>query len=286
MRFAQLSTATTLTVDLEERPDAGATFVVYNPQGGEAQASAAATIDAVSTTLAAAAQAGAMALSVASATGITVGRRYLVGGAESAGGERVTVRAVAGTTVTLVRPLRYARASAAAFQSTRVELAVTGSNVATVGRHWRAEVTYTVSTAARSKAVVPFDVVRYVPIELLSLEDVRALDPLIAKRLAEGAWWPDLKAAAWDQLLHRVAAKVDPGALVGTVNLTVPLGYLIRTLVAETAGRDHEPTRALLARRFGEELDAALGAHAVDDDQDGAVERHEGWRRTIVLERG
>ena len=83
MRFVELSTATTLAVDLPERADATPTFVVRGPSGGVVQASSAVTLDTVNTTLASAAAAGAQTVSVTSATGLIVGRKYQLAGNEN-----------------------------------------------------------------------------------------------------------------------------------------------------------------------------------------------------------
>jgi hypothetical protein len=288
MRFVQYNTAGTLAVDLDERPDAGPTFVVRLPSGGEAQTSTAATLDGVDTALAAAAAAGAATLSLASATGVTAGHRYLLGGSEAAGGEVVTVKSVSGATATLVRPLQRAAASGASFESARVTMAVAAAAVQRIARHYHAELTYTVGAAARPVVHVPFDVTRYVPFSALSLENVRALDPLFAKRLAAGTHWPDLREAAWDLILARIAATKAPGALVGTLDLTIPHGYAVRMLVAETAGQTPEQAAARddLRTRFAQELDACLARAAFDDDGDQAKESHERFLRHVPVMRG
>ena len=273
----------TLAVYLPARADATPTATVYGPEGG-AQQTPSVTLDTVATTLSGSASAGATSVTVASATGITAGRRYLLAGGEDAGGETVTVRAVSSNTVTLVRPLRWAAASGASFVGHRITMALT--SLSTADRHYRAEVTWAVSTVAQPPFVVPFDVVRYWPRSGLTAEDLRDLDPLFSKRLPAGTWIPAVIDRAWDQILARVASKVAPGALVGALDLTVPHGYLVRALLLETAGPDAAQERELLFARYGAELDSALAATAIDDDQDGAVEPHEGWYRSIPVLRG
>lgn len=286
MRFVLLDTAATLAVDLPARADATATFVVKNPSGGIVQASASVTLGAANTTLSGAASAGATSVAVASAAGITAGRKYLLGGPEAEGGERVTVRAVSGLTVTLARALRAAKASGAAFQSTRVELAVASTTPSAVGRHWRAEVAWAVSAAAQPTHVVAFDVVRFQPVSTLDGDAIADLDPVLVKRLPAGTWLPGVMDACWDMVLRRVAQTKDPGALVGTLELTTAHAYLVRATLAETGGEEWAAYRDDMRARFKQELDAALAAAAIDDDQDGAVESNEGWRRTVLVERG
>lgn len=286
MRFVLLDTAATLAVDLPARADATPTFVVRNPAGGTVQASASVTLGTSNTTLSGAASAGATSVSVTSASGITAGRKYLVGGREDEGGERVTVRSVSATTVTLARALRAAKASGAAFQSTRVEMAVASTTPSAVGRHWRAEVTWAVSSASQPTHVVAFDVVRFQPVSTLDGDAIADLDPTLAKRLPAGTWLPGVLDQCWDMVLRRVAQQKNPGSLVGTLELTTAHAYLVRATLAETGGEDWAAYRDDMRQRFKDELDAALGAAAIDDDGDGSVEQHEGWRRTVLVERG
>ncbi len=287
MRFVELSTATTLAVDLPERADATPTFVVRGPSGGIVQTSSAVTLDTVNTTLSGAASAGAVTVSVASATGITRGRKYLLTGNENAGGERVTVKSVSGTTVTLVRPTRIAHLTAATFQSTRMTCAIAAASVGSIARHYRLEITYAVATATAPVAVFPFDVVRIAPTSTLTADDIADLDPIFAKRIAAGVWVPSLIERAWEMLCRRVAAKVSPGALLGSRDFTTPHSYLVQALVLEGAGDDYEKMRDLKGARFQQEFDAACAETPVDNDQDGAVESNEGIKpRTIQLQRG
>jgi hypothetical protein len=286
MRFALKDTATAIAVDLPERPDYAASFVVVGPSGGETQAETVADVSAVDTTLASAAAAGATSVTVDSAAGLTAGRKYLLGGSESTGGERVTVKSVSGTTVTLARPLRTAKLINARFCSTRVECVLTAAAVPSYGRHYRVTISWSVSSADQPPVEVPFDVCRYLPVTHLSLDDVTDLDPVLLKRLPAGLWPPALIERAFDQLCRRIAAKKEPGALIGAIDLTTPHGYLFRALLAETAGPDFEEYRKLMVARYGETLDEVLASAAFDDDQDGAAEDHERWYRGIDVMRG
>ncbi len=286
MRFVQLSTARTIDVELDQRATATPTFRVLTPQGGESLAATAVAMDSVDTTLAGAATAGAVTVSVTLATGIVVGRKYLLAGAESAGGERVTVKAINGTTITLVRPLRIAKAILATFQSTRLSCAITAAAVATIARHYRIEVTYLVSTVAQPAAVFPFDVVRVVPTTTLATDDIADLDPIFAKRIAAGVWMPALIERTWEMVCRRLAARVDPGAILGSRDFTTPHSYLTREVVLEGAGADYEPMRQLMAKRFLEEFDAACAETPVDNNQDAVVAPNEGAWNMIQLDRG
>jgi hypothetical protein len=286
MRFAARSTATTLAVDLPARPDATPTFTVVGPAGGVTQAAGDVTLDGADTTLAAPAVAGATLVTLTSATGVTAGRRYLVAGPEGTGGEAVTVRSVSGAAVRLVRPLRADRASGVAFQSARVTCAVEVAAVPSYGRHYRLAIAWALAAVEQPVVDVPFDVCRYVPLSHLTVDHVGDMDPAVIKRLPAGLWPPALIDRAWEILCRRIAAKKAPGALIGSIDLTVAHGYLFRALLLETAGDGFDDDRARMMARFGEELEATLASAAFDDDMDGEPEPHEQWFRSIDVIRG
>lgn len=286
-RSLQLDVGGTIVTDeLAERPDASPTFAVLS-EGGGSLATGTGTVDSVNTTLSAGAAAGAQTITVASATGVTVGRRYLLTGQEIAGGEWVTVRAISGTTLALARPLALSHASGASVSSTRVSCAVTAAACATVRRGCRVEITYTVSSATRPVVSVEFDVTRYRLESGLTLEHVRDLDPQLLKRAAPGTWWPSVIATAWERIVSRIAQQHDPGGLVGAIDLTQPHAVMVRLLIAEQGASDESRAHAAeLRSRFDAELSLLLSARAFDDDQDGAVESNEGFFKSINLIRG
>lgn len=292
MRFALLSTATTITADLPTRADATPTFVVKNASGGIVQTSTACTLSTVNTTLAVPASAGSSNITLTSVTDVIEGSKFLVGvdgtaASENRGAERVTVKSISGSVATLARQLQRAKPTGASFQSTTVSCAVAAASVATVGRHYRVEITGTQNNGDPMPViVVPFDVVRYEPVSFLQEDDVFDLDPVLAKRLPAGFWWPALRDRAFDMILRRVAGQVAPGAIVGALDLTSSHMYLCRELLAETAGEEWEPYRQRMAKRFLEEFEASMGSMPVDNDQDGAVEPNEGFSlHTITLRR-
>lgn len=275
-----------LTDELHERPDASPTFAVLSPSGGSL-ATGTGSVDSVNTTLNGAASAGATSVVVTSASGIAVGRRYLLTGSEESGGEWVTVSAISGTTITLARPLRIAHATGASVQGTRITCAVTAAACATIYRGCRVEITYTVSAATRPVLSVEFDVTRYALRTGLTLEHVRDLDPLVLKRASTGTVWPAVITAAWERIVSRIGLQKDPGGLVGAIDLTQPHALQVLLLVAEQSqGEEARATAADLRARLDAELTAILASRAFDDDQDGSVEAHEGWYRTINVTRG
>ena len=285
-RSLQLDVGGTITTDeLDERPDASPAYEVKS-ETGAVLASGTATVNAVSTTLASGVARGARAVTVTSASSIVAGQRYRLTGREDIGGEFVLVRSVSGTSVTLVRPLVNDHASGASFVSTRVSCAVPASACDTPRRGCRVEITYEVSGDARPVVSVEFDVTRYSLRSGLTLEHVRTLDPLILKRAVDGTWWPDVIAAAWERIVARVGQQHDPGGLVGAIDLQQPHAVMVRLIVAEQGvGEASQAHAEELRAQFDRELTLLLTSRAFDDDQDGAVEKHEGFFRTISLTR-
>lgn len=286
MQWLQYNVGGTLAFrDLPEVPDASPTFTVRSPSGGSL-ATGTGTVESISTTLNGAAAAGTTTMVLTSATGVVARRRYLVTGTVETGGEWVTVKSISTNTLTLMRPTINAHASGAAFKSTRVDCAVTAAACARIARHHRIDLSYTVSAAARPVVTMGFDVVRYHLTSSLNIETLRSLDPLIANRMPLGLDVGQFIEDTWGMLLDRIAAQKEPGALVGSLDLTIPHGYLCRAELAMLGGKDYESTRDRLAQRYNEELETRLAAHAFDDDQDGVVESNEKWTRTMRVSRG
>lgn len=278
MRWVQLNVPRSITVDLPRRPTAAGTFVVKSVGGGTLQTAVAPTLDAVNTTLTAGVAAGALVLPVTSATGVSAGRRFLLAGEESVGGETVTVRSVNGLNVTLMRPLRAAQATGATFQGTRLTFAIGAAGCATTGRNHRIE--WTPAAGDEDLAtVLPFDVTRYAPVTFLNVEDLRDMDPLFAKRLNAGTSLPAVRERAWEVLLSHLSQQIDPGGVPGTADLTIAHGYLVRALVAETAGKKDEDIAYLedMRTRYAQERDNTMGALAYDANQTGKAKNRTGW---------
>lgn len=288
MRWVQINVGRDLTADLPRRPSSAGTYTVSTPAGGVTQSSASASLDSVNTTLTGSAVAGASTLNLTDGTGVTVGRRYLLGGAEATGGEMVTVKAYAANVATLARPLRAAQATGATFQGTRLTFSVGASAVTVPYRNMRIEWTPAAADSDLALAL-PFDALRWAPVTYLTIEDLRDLDPLLAKRLSAGTWLPAVVARAWDVLLGHIAQKIDPGGVTGMVDLTIAHGYLVRALLAETVGKDDEATAYLtdMRARYTQERDNALGALAYDAGQTGNASARVGWTaRNVRMVRG
>jgi len=284
-RWVQMGAAGSVAFDLASRPGGVGTARVLTAAGA-VLSSPTPTLDAVNTTLAAAAAAGATSVSVTSATGVTAGRRYLLGGAEGAGGERVIVASVSGTTVTLARPLAAARASGAAFQSARVSVAVSTDCTASAARQHRVEWTNPDTSEVEA---YPFDVPRYAPRTGLTSAELLDADPALRARLPKGTWLPALMDRAWSIILTDLAGTDrHPGGYAGVVELTEAHAYLVRALAAET---DTTPEGILyrddMRQRYAQERDRVLASVAYDAAGTGAAAVGAGQRlRGLMLERG
>lgn len=290
MRWVPVGKAKTLAFVAPKVPDAPGTFTVYDVSGGILQVSEAAGHVVTATTLTAPAPAGSRTLTVASTTGFVAGREYLVGGSTDTGGEFVRVSKVtSATTLALAMALRTARSSGDALASTRVTFAIGAGATAVCGRNFRIEWEWASGGESQDPITIPFDVTRYSPVSSASVETVRTLDALVGKRIPDGTWMPAVLATAWDMLLRRVAAKIPPGGVAGTIDLTIPHGYLTLVLLLEPGAGDPDIAAHLarLETRFGQELDAAMGALATDHDQDGDAKSGEpGWgTRSIAFVR-
>jgi hypothetical protein len=281
MRWVPVNQGGTLAVYAPRVPDAAGTFTVASVTGGVIQSSGAAGFTALSTTVNATAPAGSRTLTLASTTGVVAGRLYLLGGPEAVGGEFVLVTKVTGaTTLSLARPLRTARATGDTFASTRVTFPITAATAATAGRNFRVEWEWVSGGEDQDPLALPFDVTRYSPVTYASVESVRRRDPLASKYIPEGTWMPDTLADAWTMVLRRVAAKVPPGGVVGTVDLTIPHEYFTLVLLLEPGAGTTEADAQLarLETRFSQELDAAMATLSLDEDQDGDAKTGEpGW---------
>jgi hypothetical protein len=136
---------------IEGRPSGTPTVQVFfgtNDDDGVAETATTGVcaLDAVNTTLSAAATAGDVAISVTSAASIVRGRRYLITDTD-ADQELVEVASVSGTTVGLRRPLFNGYASGSGFAGTRITIGVNATWVAdrskitdALGSNWRTDV--------------------------------------------------------------------------------------------------------------------------------------------------
>lgn len=289
MRWVQYQGTGSITFDLPSRPASAGTARVLDAAGGVLQASATTALDSVNTTLHTAAAAGSSSVTVHTGAGITVGRRYLVTASETSGGEVVLVSGTATTgpqtVVSLARRTGRAHAADATFQGTRITVTISTASTAACARGLRVEWTDPTSGAVLA---VPFDVTRYAPQTWLVAQDLLDFDPILRKRMADGAWLPALVSRAWDIMLDDIATKDrHPGGYAGHIDLTVAHGYLVRALVAETSGQapDDVAYRDDMRTQYRNALERALASVPYDEHEDGTTRVGTGVWRGIPLVR-
>lgn len=260
-------------IHLPRKPDTGSvTASLYLPSG-TSNGTGSITLDAASSSVNAAANAGATSLNIGSTTTFKVGHRYIVGNTDpdDYSAEHLTIKSKTTNTIRLMRPLLWDHAANDPIVSSQVDIALTPAQTSEIGKGHRVEIAYKVSGSQQATFVDSFTVSKYLPISHINIETLRDLDPTLSKKIPSGLSWEDLKTQSWEMLLNRIELNYSAGSLVGTVNLTQPHAYLIRMLLAELAGPDYIEYRNLMAQRFDEELKYALGACVFDIDQDGST---------------
>ncbi len=121
-----------------------ADVTLFYPDGSELKASASATIDSASTTLASNASKGARSVSLTSATGTSASRRYLL--QESGYDSICEVRRISGTTAYLVGQLPRAYTTSATWKGWRLSLSVDSAYTAERDDNYRAQWVYTIGS--------------------------------------------------------------------------------------------------------------------------------------------
>ena len=182
----------------------------------ESATTGACSVDAVSTTISVAADAGEVAMTVTSGTGVTKGRRYQLTDADGQR-ELVEVATVSGTAVTVRHPLVNSYASGADFEGTRISIGVNATWMATPGNlsdafgadtgssgssGYRLRWAYTVDSVA-TIGVSYADLVRYQAKNLVSPLDVDRTFPGWIDRLPPD-YREDQGAAIIDEAFHAV----------------------------------------------------------------------------------
>lgn len=290
MRFVTLSRTATLALYLASRPSDVGTATVCDAGGATTQASPTLALDPVDTTLSGAASApsaGAQTLTLTDATGVVVGRRYLLGGAESIGGEMVTVVSIASNVVTLSARIRRAYPVGATFQGTRLTVAITTASTSTPRRGMRVE---WLDPDSLEVVVIPFDVVRWTFVRTeITTADLRAADALFHKRVPAETWLPDVVENAREILTDDLATQGRvPGGYAGAIELRRAHAYLTLALLAESNTRDDATTAYLtdMRTRYTQERDRTLASLGYDEAQEGSTTQGGGGYGGVQLVRG
>lgn len=225
-------------------------------------ASGSATVDSVSTTLAADAGKGTAdprSLTVASATGIVAGRRYVVksGGKEST----VKVEAVSGTTLRLASALPSLFASGSSFLG--VELVATvPSDVAADDDYLGAAV---LAVRWEPSGLLPYQeqifVERVAPVAPLSPDGVLTLDPTLASYAGQAMTAEDALAMALEDFrVDLMLAGIDDTAIMGGALATSAVRYRAAYHLLKHSSDESAVRRVEAYGKRYDEIRAALAA--------------------------
>lgn len=248
---------------------------------------AAATVDAVTTTIASWSASTPAQATLAAITNIVIGRSYLITNhlGESA---PVTVKGVdtAGKVVYFWHPLPFPIVGAACpFVGTRLSFAVVAANTATAKLNFVATWAYTVGSAYRRETL--YDVCRMVPYMQATHAGLKkyAQGLVSAWEISatpQGSWLPWLEEA-WEEILTEIEAKgnranamMDMGQMERVTYERVLLALAERTFLP-VAYADQPDTWIKLRRdRYAAAMQTLLQCATVyDEDEDGVVETDE-----------
>lgn len=260
-------------VHLPRRPDTGSVTASFYDPSGAYLGLGTVTLDNASSSVNAAANIGATSLNIGSTTNFKVGHRYVIGNSdpEDYTAEFITIKSKTTNTITLLRPLFFDHASGDQIAGSRVDITVSSSLLGTIGAGYRVHVDFSTSGSVQPTQVHSFDVVRFMPTSHVHMETLRDLDPTLTKKMTNGVSFEDFRLQTWEMICSRIRANYNVGSLVGSAVLTTAHAYLMRAVIAETAGPDYEDYRNLMWRRFEEEFKAVMAGCTFDADQDGAT---------------
>lgn len=241
------------------------TLTLYDADGTELLSAQALTRDTTSTTLAELAPAGSNRIDVASASGIAVGREYLIGSSSEVT-ELRRVLQVLGTRLLLSGPLFYDHARTATVASTRVTCAITAGTFPDPVRYGKARIAYEVSNAAQILDL-QFAVSEHALTTVARL--LSHADPALLTRLSEGTDIDSIMLLARDILEMDIGAKwpawLQRGTFVG-----YDIAHLWKTLEL-LATPDRPEHMAIYEKRYEAALQKVVTQPTVDHDDDNAV---------------
>ena len=272
------------------RPDAtpAAQVTVRGPDMTIYASAVDATVDAVNTTLGSAAAAAATTVTVASATGIVVGRRYLVGNGTSAPREMVRVRGISGTTITLSRPLRSAQATGAGFVGTRLSLAVTAAQASALFWDGHAEWNFADdgNGASRNRRIMaPVECTLRPHERLATVVDLFARDPRWDRKVDTELDVDEVLDLAYEDVLEKLGGKFRVRTVVGAQGFVTPTVYQAFVMIAANYGAEWTEQRGWYEQQRDAALASLVANHPADLDQDTYIERHERGFTSIRTDR-
>lgn len=260
------------------------TVSVYTDTGAAKVDGATATVSTVNTTISAGAARGATSVTLASASGVVAGRRYLLGTLNSTeAAEAVTVKSVSGSAATLWAPLMLAHSSGVSFSGTRVSYAVSAS---AADAYWFDG--YSVWTPdAGDEVTETVDCVRrLIPVDLISEVDVRAVFPKAPKILdAELDMCLALREAR-DEYLRIFGGKNRAFTALGSDNFRRPTALTFWLLRRHSMGDEWAETMDRMEQERDVITTKMQSQTPFDNDQDGTTSsQDDGGFTVITLER-
>ncbi len=242
------------------------------------------TVDTVNTTASSAVAKGAATVALTSASGVVVGRRYLLGTAHSTEpAEVVGVKSLSGATATLWAPTMQAHASGAVFAGTRVSYNVTSTQADAL--FWDGYSRWTPNTGDIQEEVVDC-VLRKIPENLIDETDVRMVFAKAPKILSAETDMPGALREARDEFLRRLGGKNRAYCAVGADHFRRPTALVFWLMRRFELGDEWADTMD----RMDKELDVLLAkiesAIPFDNDQDGTTtSQNDGGYTTIRVQR-
>lgn len=260
--------AGSVTTDFVGARPTSCTAAVYSGDGG-LKSSGSGTVDTVNTTLSALAAKGSTTLSLASATGVVVGRRYGIGSQASAQPrEVVQVRDLSSSVATLWAPTLYAHASASTFGGTRVTYSVSSSETAALW--WDGYVDFTPNTGDVQTEVVDC-VLRKIPENLIDETDLLAIHPELAKILSAKLDIPTALRNARDEFLRAFGGKNRAYCALGADHFRRPAALTFFILLRYMLGPEWTADVDLMEKEREFLIQKLIAEIPFDNDQDGAT---------------
>jgi hypothetical protein len=250
------------------------TVTIYAATGGELVASQSAT-EGASTTLAAAVSAGASTLTVASATGLSVGDTLMLGANSGGQYEWITVDSVNSSTKAIGTRdvLQYAYTTGDALKSHRLSVTLTAAEAGGVYENARAEWDYKVSTQQRTETTL-FHITPWNPRMTLRDQDILIRNPRCINQLGTRQRLGQLIKEVWERdVLEELGVMFKPGGLVAGDAVKK---YHLDLVLAQIAvmAQNFEAHEAYVAEARNS-LRRVMSQTLVDTDADGNIDSND-----------
>lgn len=238
---------------------------LYTSDGTALVEDAACTLDTVSTTITAVAVAatGETDVTLASATGVTAGRRYLVDGEEVVG-----VKELASSVASLWGPLAFSQGTGSTFKGMRVSYDVSASAAANLW--WDGYAVFTPNSG--EEQVESVDCVRRkIPQDLIDLSDVYQIIPKATKALSVELDLYRALREARDQMLIDFGGKNRANTILGADHFRRPCAIKFWLLRRTEMGDEWQAQMDILEKEYDRLIQDIISQAPVDADQDGAT---------------